>query len=178
MKSQNKELTDHDIQFFLHLFASSGNCKKTKEFLEKYADRINAADDLGADGDEGTLFGFGFLKSPELLKILIDNYVEMVIEKQETDQGRKVKTRLLSEMLERQLYETVEYDKLSEEYKEILAPWLPKDEDSESEQDLEGFEGIGDDIAEGLLPEFNTLNAASEYESPFVDTPKELIGEA
>jgi hypothetical protein len=167
------------LELLLRSYVSSGNCEKTKKLLAEYSDRINSADNSGMDGEEGRLFGLGLVTSSEMLKILIDNYVEMVIKKQEADQGRKVKEKLLSEMLERQLDETgYEYDWLSDEYKEILAPWLPKDEDSESEQDLEGFDGIGDDIIEDLLPEFNTLNAASEYESPFVDTPKELIGEA
>lgn len=141
MITQRRKLTKANLESLLSSYVSSGNCEKTKKFLAEYSDRINSADNSGIDGEEGRLFGLGLVTSSEMLKLLIDNYVETVIEKQETTQGKMVKKKLFSEMLERQLDETGnEYDWLSDEYKKLLAPWLPKDEDSESEQDLGGFE--------------------------------------
>lgn len=137
MITQKKEFVYNDVKILLNLSVSSGSCRRTQEVLDKYSDKINAADNFGMDGEEGRLFAFALTTSPEMLKILIDNYVEMVIEKQETDKGRKVKEKLLSEMLERKLDESVyEYDDLSEEYKELLEPWLLSQDEMSDDENL------------------------------------------
>ena len=136
---------DYDnLAFLLNLCVSSGNCEETQKILTEHSDQINAADNSGVDGEEGRLFGLGLNESPELLTILIDNYVEVVIKKQETDRGRQAKKALLSEMLERQIESLgYKYETLSDEYKELLAPWLLFQEYISDDDDISKDEMFG-----------------------------------
>ncbi len=82
MVNEEIELTNEDLKLMLKGLVSSGNCEETQRFFDQYSDRINTSAYFGESDEEGILFGFALTQSPKLLKIVIDNYVKLIIKKQ------------------------------------------------------------------------------------------------
>lgn len=95
---------------------------------------------------EGEFFGLAMQRSSKLVKLLIDTYIKIELQKDPSSIEHIAAVRhKLKTILEQQISQSqYEFDELPSEIQEILAPWMP--EDVESEVDVEDLAGLEEDI--------------------------------
>lgn len=88
---------------------------------------------------DGELFGLALKNSSEMLRFLVDIYVQTKLQGDPHSIGYLAAKRKLGSMLEEQIDSSAyELEELDEEVQAILRPWMSVDEDSDNE-DYEAF---------------------------------------
>lgn len=159
-----------DVFGMLFTAVGSGNINKTKEILNTHSKLADLSDP--EINEDGILFGMAMKKSPEMLKLLVDNYVQTKL-KGDPYSIEHIAARVkLRSMLEEQIDSSpYELNELDEELQVILRQWLPEDDDSEvDELDL----GDLDDVLE-FVPSYSSEPNRHEIKTPeFCGWPEAL----
>jgi hypothetical protein len=166
------QLTQKQLKNLLYLYVSGDNYEKTNEFFALHPGSVDPSDDFGT-GDDGILFGIS-LKSPKLLKLLIDEYITTKLQGDTHSVEFLAAKVKLKSMLEEQIDTSAyEFEKLDKEIQAILIPWMPENVDSEvDEQDL----GNLDDVFLEDGDDHNGAYSGQEQQAPeFCVWPEALV---
>jgi hypothetical protein len=159
-----------DVFGMLFTAVGSGNINKTKEILNTHSKLADLSDH--EINEDGMLFGIAIKNSSEMLKLLVDIYVQTKLQGNPHSMEYLAAKIKLGNMLEEQIDSSpYEFDELDEEIQEILRPWLPEDVDSEvDERDL----GDLDDVLE-FVPSYSSEHNGHEMKTPeFCGWPEAL----
>jgi|GEM_PF-1442878 len=157
-------ITKDELDNLLYRYVSSNNSKETAKLLNMHTE-IDASENFGNPDDNGVLFGLAMQKSSELLAVLISAYVNKHLQGDKHSLDYIAAKHRLGTMLEQQIDESVdEFEDLPGEMQKILAPWMPKD--TESDADIKDLE-----IAADLL-----LKEGSEEEGHYTSDTDSSFG--
>lgn len=142
-------LEKSDFTTLLRFRVGSGQVHKTKKFIDDHSEFMDLSDaEINPDGE---LFCLAMKNSPEMLKLLVDTYVQSKLQGDHSSVEYLTAKVKLKNMLEEQIDSSpYEFDELDEAIQAILRPWMPEDVDSDlDEQDLASFDDVFEEGGNG-----------------------------
>jgi len=126
-------LTPQQIQSILVGYCNSLYCQGVTELFRDYHD------DIDLTFDDGLVFDIAIAReSVDLLKVLLDFYRETKLQ----DDPKSLEYKLAYIQLRHMLDDALETHSVRSSIKEVISPYLTNDEESDNEQDLEGFDDV------------------------------------
>ena len=155
-------MTKDDFGSLLRFRISAGNVSRTRDFLSKYQNLADLSD--SEINEDGILFGIAMQKSPEMLKLLVDTYVQTKLQGEPSSIEYLAAKVKLKNMLEEQI-DSSPYDfcELDEKIQEILLPWVPQDIGSETDE--EDFSDLNEVFGNGEAHQ-DDVYASQEHQIP------------